>query len=70
MVFVIATNPVDIMTCVTTRISGLPPSRVIGSGTILDTARFRTLLATHLVVTPQSIHGHVLGEHGDSKIIC
>ena len=66
----IATNPVDIMTYVATRISGLPPSRVIGSGTILDTARFRTLLATHLVVTPQSIHGHVLGEHGDSEVLC
>ena len=70
VVFVIATNPVDIMTYVATRISGLPPSRVIGSGTILDTARFRTLLATHLVVTPQSIHGHVLGEHGDSEVLC
>lgn len=66
----IATNPVDIMTYVATRISGLPPSRVIGSGTILDSARFRTLLATHLVVAPQSVHGHVLGEHGDSEVLC
>ena len=70
VILVIATNPVDIMTYVATRISGLSPSRVIGSGTILDTARFRTLLATHLVVAPQSIHGHVLGEHGDSEVLC
>lgn len=70
VVLVIATNPVDIMTYVATRISGLPASRVIGSGTILDTARFRTLLATHLMVAPQSIHGHVLGEHGDSEVLC
>lgn len=70
VIFVIATNPVDIMTYVATRISGLPPARVIGSGTILDTARFRTLLATHLRVAPQSIHGHVLGEHGDSEVLC
>jgi L-lactate dehydrogenase len=70
VILVIATNPVDIMTYVATRISGLPPSRVIGSGTILDTARFRTLLATHLMVAPQSIHGHVLGEHGDSEVLC
>lgn len=69
VILVIATNPVDIMTYVATRISGLPPSRVIGSGTILDTARFRTLLATHLMVAPQSIHGHVLGEHGDSEVL-
>jgi L-lactate dehydrogenase len=70
VILVIATNPVDIMTYVATRISGLPPSRVIGSGTILDSARFRTLLATHLVVAPQSVHGHVLGEHGDSEVLC
>lgn len=70
VIFVIATNPVDIMTYVATRVSGLPASRVIGSGTILDTARFRTLLATHLRVAPQSIHGHVLGEHGDSEVLC
>jgi L-lactate dehydrogenase len=69
VILVIATNPVDVMTFVATRISGLPPARVIGSGTILDTARFRTLLATHLLVAPQSIHGHVLGEHGDTEVL-
>jgi L-lactate dehydrogenase len=68
-ILVIATNPVDIMTDVATRISGLPPTRVIGSGTILDTARFRSLLASHLGVAPQSIHAYVLGEHGDSEVL-
>jgi L-lactate dehydrogenase len=65
----VATNPVDIMTDVATRLSGLPPSRVIGSGTILDTARFRSLLGQHLGVSPQSIHAYVLGEHGDSEVL-
>jgi L-lactate dehydrogenase len=68
-ILVIATNPVDIMTYVATRISGLPPARVIGSGTILDTARFRSLLASHLGVAPQSVHAYVLGEHGDSEVL-
>ncbi|MEZ5904599.1 MAG: hypothetical protein R3C69_05660 [Geminicoccaceae bacterium] len=69
-VLLIATNPVDVMTMVATRLSGLPPARVIGSGTILDTARFRALLGQHLGVAPQSVHAHVLGEHGDSEVLC
>lgn len=68
-ILVVATNPVDIMTQAATRISGLPPSRVIGSGTILDTARFRALLAEHLVIAPQSVHAYVVGEHGDSEVL-
>ena len=68
-ILVIATNPVDIMTWVATKISGLPCTRVIGSGTILDTARFRSLLASHLCVSPQSIHAYVLGEHGDTEVL-
>lgn len=68
-ILLIATNPVDIMTEVAARISGLPPSRVIGSGTILDTARFRTLLGGHLGVSAQSVHAYVLGEHGDSEVL-
>jgi L-lactate dehydrogenase len=68
-IFLIATNPVDIMTDVTTRLSGLPATRVIGSGTILDTARFRALLGQHLRIAPQSIHAYVLGEHGDSEVL-
>jgi L-lactate dehydrogenase len=57
------------MTQVVTRISGLRPERVIGSGTILDTARFRALLGDHLGVSPQSVHAYVLGEHGDSEVL-
>ena len=68
-VLLVATNPVDIITTMVTQISGLPPGRVIGSGTILDTARFRTLLGEHLEVAPQSVHAYVLGEHGDSEVL-
>jgi L-lactate dehydrogenase len=49
--------------------SGLPPGRVIGSGTILDTARFRWLLGRHLGISPNSVHAYVLGEHGDSEVL-
>lgn len=68
-ILLIATNPVDVMTQAATRLSGLPPGRVIGSGTILDTARFRSLLARHLSIAPQSVHALVLGEHGDSEVL-
>jgi len=68
-VLLVATNPVDIITTIVTQISGLPPSRVIGSGTILDTARFRALLGEQLGVAPQSVHAYVLGEHGDSEVL-
>ncbi len=65
----IATNPVDIMTGITQRLTGLPAGKVIGSGTILDSARFRDLLGRHLDVAPRSVHAHVLGEHGDSEVL-
>jgi len=68
-VLLVATNPVDVMTRIAIRISGLPRERVIGSGTVLDTARFRTLLAERLGVTPKSVHAHVVGEHGDSEVL-
>lgn len=68
-ILLIATNPVDVMTEVTARLAGLPPARVIGSGTVLDTARFRALLGEHLGVAPQSVHALVLGEHGDSEVL-
>lgn len=67
-ILLIATNPLDVMTYVAQRISGLPPERVIGSGTILDTARLRSLLGDHLGIAPTSIHAYVLGEHGDSEV--
>lgn len=68
-VLVVASNPVDVITHLVTTIARLDPRRVIGSGTILDTARFRTLLADHLKVAPQSVHAYVLGEHGDSEVL-
>ena len=68
-ILLVVSNPVDIMTQVVTKISGLPSQRVIGSGTILDTARFRTLLAEHLNIAPHSVHAYVLGEHGDSEVL-
>lgn len=64
-----ASNPVDVINRIVTGISGLPAARVIGSGTILDTARFRALLGEHLGVAPQSVHAYVLGEHGDSEVL-
>lgn len=69
-ILLVATNPVDVMTWVAARVSKLPASRVIGSGTILDTARFRALLGAHLSISPKSIHAYVLGEHGDSEVLC
>lgn len=68
-VLLIASNPVDIITEIVTKISGLPDHQVLGSGTILDTARFRSLLGAHLEVAPQSVHAYVLGEHGDSEVL-
>lgn len=68
-ILVVASNPVDIMGQITREISGLPPGRVIASGTILDTARFRSLLGRHLGIAPGSVHAYVLGEHGDSEVL-
>jgi L-lactate dehydrogenase len=68
-ILLIATNPVDVMTDIAFRISGLPAARVIGSGTILDSARFRSLLSQHLGVAAKSVHAYVLGEHGDSEVL-
>lgn len=66
---VVASNPVDVITHLVTNISALPPERVIGTGTILDTARFRSLLGEHLGVSARSVHAYVLGEHGDSEVL-
>lgn len=67
-IILIATNPVDILTYVSLKGSGLLPSRVIGSGTILDTSRFRYLLGQHYGVNARSVHAYIIGEHGDSEI--
>lgn len=68
-ILLVVSNPVDIMTSVVSTLSGLPVGKVIGSGTILDTARFRTLIGEHLDIAPQSVHAYVLGEHGDSEVL-
>jgi len=64
----IVSNPVDIMTYVTLKLSGFPAARVIGSGTVLDSARFRALLAQKMGIDPRSVHAHIIGEHGDSEV--
>ena len=67
--YVIVSNPVDIMTYVFTKISGIPESHIIGSGTILDTARLRYGLSEHYKIAQKNIHAYVFGEHGDTSII-
>jgi len=66
---VVVTNPVDVMTHVAVEASGMPPSRVIGTGTMLDTARLRQILGRELRLEPRSIHAQVIGEHGDSEVV-
>ena len=68
-IFLVATNPVDIMTRITCELSGFNVRRVIGSGTALDTARLRYLLGDYLKTDPRNIHGYVMGEHGDSEFV-
>lgn len=68
-IYLVATNPLDIMTDITFRLSGFPSSRVIGSGTTLDSARLRYLVGQKINISPKSIHGYVIGEHGDSEFI-
>src|SRR5262245_6139341 len=71
-VLVVATNPVDVMTHLAARYAascGVPAGRVLGSGTTLDTARFRSLLGSHCQVDPHHVHAYVIGEHGDSEVL-
>ena len=68
-IFLVATNPVDIMTKITLELSGFDPSHVIGSGTTLDTARLRYLLGDYFSIDPRNVHAYVIGEHGDSEIV-
>jgi len=67
-VLLVATNPVDILTYAALKLSGMPAARVLGSGTILDTARFRFLLSQHFGVDARSVHAYIIGEHGDSEV--
>ena len=68
-IFLVASNPVDLMTYVVAEVSGMPKSRVIGSGTVLDTARLRYLIADYLEVSSKNVHAYILGEHGDSSLV-
>ena len=68
-IFLVATNPVDIMTSITRELSGFPANRVIGTGTTLDTARLRFLLGQYFSVDPRNVHAYVMGEHGDSEFV-
>lgn len=67
-ILLVVTNPVDILTYVTIKVSGFPPSRVLGSGTVLDTARLKYLLGRHLGVDFRNVHSFIIGEHGDSEL--
>lgn len=67
-IILVVTNPVDIMTYAALKLSGFPPQRVIGSGTLLDTARLLYLLGQHFKVDPRSVHAYIIGEHGDSEV--
>ena len=68
-VFIVASNPVDLMSYVVAEVSGMPKSKVIGSGTVLDTARLRYLIADYLKVSSKNVHAYILGEHGDSSLV-
>ncbi len=68
-IFLVATNPVDVMTYVVKKLSGFPKHKVIGSGTTLDTARLRFLLGEYLEIDPKNVHAYVMGEHGDSEFV-
>lgn len=68
-VIIVASNPVDLMTYVVAKVSGLPTNQVIGSGTVLDTARLRYILSDYLKVSSKNIHAYIMGEHGDSSFV-
>jgi L-lactate dehydrogenase len=67
-ILLVVTNPLDVMTYAALRLSGFPKNRVIGSGTVLDTARLRYLLGEHLQVDSRNVHAYIIGEHGDSEV--
>ena len=68
-VIIVASNPVDLMTYVVYKVSGLPSNQVIGSGTVLDTARLRYILSDYLNISSKNIHAYIMGEHGDSSFV-
>ena len=68
-IIIVASNPVDLMTYVVYKVSGLPKNKVIGSGTVLDTARLRYMIADYLDVSSKNVHAYIMGEHGDSSFV-
>ena len=68
-IIVVASNPVDLMAYVVWKVSGLPKNKVIGSGTVLDTARLRYLMADYLKISSKNVHAYIMGEHGDSSFV-
>lgn len=68
-IIIVASNPVDLMTYVVAKVSGLPKNQVFGSGTVLDTARLRYLMSDYLKVSSKNIHAYIMGEHGDSSFV-
>lgn len=68
-VFLVASNPVDVMTKVVLDLSGFPPERVLGTGTTLDTARLRYMMSDYFKLNPRNVHAYVIGEHGDSEFV-
>lgn len=68
-IFIVATNPVDIMTYVVAKVSGFPKDKIIGTGTVLDTARLRYMLGEYLAVCSKNVHAYIMGEHGDSSFV-
>jgi len=68
-IIVVVSNPVDVLTRIVTEVSGLPPSRVLGTGTMLDTARLREAVGRELHLDPRAVHAQVIGEHGDSEVV-
>ena len=68
-IFIVASNPVDIMTYVVAKVSGFPKNKIIGSGTVLDTARLRYILGEYLNISSKNVHAYIMGEHGDSSFV-
>ena len=68
-IIIVASNPVDLMTYVVAKVSGLPRNQVFGSGTVLDSARLRYILSENLKVSPKNVHAYIMGEHGDSSFV-
>ncbi len=67
-ILLVVSNPMDILTYITLKVSGLPANRVMGSGTVLDSSRFRYLISEHCHIDPRNVHAYIIGEHGDSEL--